>query len=350
MHSGRQAKVLTVGPAFNGFGGLSALMRMYRSAVDGFRLLPYDSRRGPLAAFLAGCGSLFALPFYRVAGYNVLHAHAGNGTMFKRAIKAARYGQALGFRTIIHIHDDNFRTTITALPQKYIDTLSHADVVAVLSERWKSYFADTLGCRRVETLPNFTGDVRVVRNRAKRRPEEPLRLLFMGKLCAEKGIFDLLYALEPLAAKYQGYLQLSIAGKGDSDAVIDIIDRLKLDRIVCFEGYVDREDKDRLMRLSDILMLPSHTDGMPVGVLEAGVYNMPCITTDVGAIPDVVEHGVNGYIVEADRPEQLTEAIKYYLDNPQQIPVQGQAARDRIAAFLPKSFCPRLEKFYNSLF
>lgn len=350
MYPKRQAKVLTVGPDINGPGGLSALMRMYRSAVNGFTLLPYDSRRGRLSAFMAGWGSLLALPFYRVAGYNVLHAHAGNGSLFNRALKAARYGRALGFRTIIHIHDNNFRTTIPALPQRYIDTLSDADVIAVLSERWKSYFTDTIGCRRVETVPNFAGDIRIVRNRAKRRPEEPLRLLFMGKLCAEKGIFDLLRALEPLARTYHGYLQLSIAGNGDSKAVIALIDQLKLDRIVCFEGYVDGEDKDRLMRLSDILMLPSHTDSMPVGVLEAGVYNMPCITTDVGAIPDVIEHGVNGYIVKAGHPEQLTKAIQYYLDNPQQIPAQGQAARDRIANFLPKSFCPRLDKFYNSLF
>lgn len=350
MYPKRQVKALTVGPDINGPGGLSALMRMYKSAVGNFRLIHYNSRRGRLASFLTLWASMMMLPFYRIAGYKVLHTHAGNGQLFKRALKAARYGRALGFRTIIHIHDHNYRSTVPELPRSYLDTLSGADIIAVLSDRWKDYFSDTIGCQRVETIPNFVEDVRVVRNRTKRRPEEPLRLLFMGKICAEKGIFDILRALEPLARTYHGYLQLSIAGKGDSDAVIALIDQLNLDRIVCFEGYVDGEEKDRLMRLSDVLVLPTHTDSMPVGILEAGVYNMPCITTDIGAITEVVRHGVNGYIVEPGHPEQLTEAIQYYLDNPQQIPVQGQAARDRIAGFLPKNFCPRLEELYSSLF
>ena len=170
----------------------------------------------------------------------------------------------------------------------------------------------------------------------------------MGKLTQQKGVYDLVRALEPLAAKYQSYLQLAIAGSGESDQVIALIDELKLDRIVTFEGWVDEKEKDRLMRLSDVLILPSYREGMPVGILEAGIYGMACIATSVGAMPDVVDDGVNGFLVDPGEPDQLTDAIQFYLDNPRKISEHGAAAREHIAAFLPAPVLARLDALYSS--
>lgn len=345
----RQAKILTVGPAMNGPGGLSALMRMYRSAFPGFRHLSYSSRRGPLAGLFVTLYPLVALPFMRLSGYSILHVHATTGSFFHRAECVVRFGQKLGFRTVFHFHDEDFDEFLGSVSPRHIETIRRASAVAVLSDSWASFYRDRLGCRRVVTLPNMVGDVRVVRDRSKRRLEEPLRLLYMGKFTSEKGIFDLIRALEPLADKYQGYLQLTVAGSGDSEAVIALIDELKLDRTVRFMGYVESKDKDRLLRLSDVLVLPSYREGMPVGILEAGVYNMACIATSVGAIPDVIEHGVNGYLVDPGRPDQITEAIQYYLDNPQAISSQGREARERISPYLPAAATARFTEFYNSL-
>ncbi len=350
-YAGRPAsyKVLTVGPDIHGSGGLCALMRVYARVSDRFHMLPFSSRNGRIAGFLTEMSTLLRMPFCRLAGYNVLHVHATSDSFFFRASRALRWGQKLGFRTIVHCHNDDFADFLAPLDKKHARAISRASAVLVLSDSWITYFSKTLGCRRVVVIPNLVPDVRIVRNRAKRRPEEPLRLLYMGKLTQQKGVYDLVRALEPLAAKYQSYLQLAIAGSGESDQVIALIDELKLDRIVTFEGWVDEKEKDRLMRLSDVLILPSYREGMPVGILEAGIYGMACIATSVGAMPDVVDDGVNGFLVDPGEPDQLTDAIQFYLDNPRKISEHGAAAREHIAAFLPAPVLARLDALYSSL-
>lgn len=345
----RQAKVLTVGPDINGPGGLSALMRVYKSVLGCFEYVHYSSRRGRAAGLIAEAKALAQLPFYRLGGYNVLHVHANTGNYFLRAERILRWGRRLGYRTVLHCHSEDFPEFLSTVSRRCIDTIRNVSAVAVLTERWAPFFRDELKCRRVETVPNLITELRQPRNRTKRRPEEPLRLLYMGKITADKGIFDLIRSLVPLAGKYQDYLQLTITGKGDSAALISLIDRLNLDRTVRFEGYVEKTEKDRILRLNDILVIPSYKEGMPIGMFEAGVYNMPCIATSVGAIPDVIKHGVNGYLVEPGKPEQLTQAIQYYLNNVQEIPVQARAAREMVEPYLAPVVCRRLAALHASL-
>lgn len=344
-----QPKVLTVGPEITGTDGLAALMRAYRDSFGCLKLLPYNSRHGRFAAAAGRIAHAIRLPLLRLAGYNILHAHASNADTLRLSARLLRAGRRAGFRTILHWHGMDYQNIFTRAPQWIRHETQRADAVIVLSEAWLPFFRDCLSCRRVTAIPNLVPDIRITRNRSFRRPDEPLRMLYIGKFERRKGLFDLIRAIRPLAQKYESYLQLTIAGAGEINPVIDLVDELNLNSTIRFEGNVEFKEKDRLYRLNDVLVHPSHTDGMPVDILEAGVYNMPCIATRVGAIPDVIQHGVNGYLVDPGQPEQLTEAIRYYLTNPQAIPEQGERARRLIEPYLPTSVATRFSQLYHQL-
>lgn len=348
--TGRKPKVLTVGPAKNGLGGISALMRVYAACYGNrFHYRALERRNGAPGSALVEAAALLSLPFYRMAGYNILHVQAEATSNFPKSARAVRWGHRLGFKTVFHCHSENFDQYMHDHAMRHAADVSHADAVILPTGKWEDFYKNEIGCRRVYGVPNIALDVKVVRNRTKRRPEEPLRLLYMGKIEEGKGIFDLLEALAPIADQYEGYLQLTVAGLGRTDDLIAAIDRLGLDRTVRYMGWVEEEDKDKLLRLNDILVLPSHAEGMPVGVLEAGVYNMPCIASRVGAIPDVIEHGVTGYLVEPGNVDELTEAILYYIEKPAEIPFQGNEARQRITRYFPAKIGKQLYAIYQDL-
>ncbi len=65
-----------------------------------------------------------------------------------------------------------------------------------------------------------------------------------------------------------------------------------------FLGTLVGEEKWRQFSSADIFVLPSHTEDMPVSILEAMAVGLPVIATEVGSIPEVIDHGVSGFLVK----------------------------------------------------
>jgi len=78
-------------------------------------------------------------------------------------------------------------------------------------------------------------------------------------------------------------------------------------------GWVEHENKTVLLENSDIFILPSYQEDLPMAILEAMSYGLPILSTNVAGIPSLVEHGYNGYLVEPgdidDCVDKLTELI-----------------------------------------
>ena len=82
----------------------------------------------------------------------------------------------------------------------------------------------------------------------------------------------------------------------------------------------------KYMKAFDVFVLPSVKEGFPWVVLEAMAAKIPVITTSVGAVPEIIEDGKNGILIEPKNPEQIAEAIWYLLENErvrQELPLQG---------------------------
>ncbi|MEY4653464.1 MAG: hypothetical protein RI884_2045 [Pseudomonadota bacterium] len=125
---------------------------------------------------------------------------------------------------------------------------------------------------------------------------DPLRLLFVGNLSARKGVPELLraLALSPLAAMP---LQLTLAGGGDLQTFRAIATAMGLGDRVRFEGWAPQARVAQLMSESDLLVLPSHDEGLPLVILEALACGVPVVCTPVGEIPHVLQDGVHARFV-----------------------------------------------------
>ena len=142
--------------------------------------------------------------------------------------------------------------------------------------------------------------------------QEVIKILFLARIIKEKGIFELIDAVEKLSIKRKN-LELIIAGDGaDFLRLKEKVAKYKNIRIT---GDVQGEDKINLFKESHLYILPSYTEGLPISVLEAMLFGLPVITTKVGGLKYFIEEGKMGYLVKPKNTNELIEKIEYLIDN-----------------------------------
>lgn len=145
---------------------------------------------------------------------------------------------------------------------------------------------------------------------------QPLKLLFVGRVCRDKGILELIKAAKIL--KEEGYhFVLNIVGNsGDADKIDDfkkISTMLELDDVINFLGRIPfGKELFKIYRMSDILILPSAHEGFPRVVTEALASGVLVLVTKVGGIKYVLEDKKDVYFIEKE-PASIVEAFKRLL-------------------------------------
>jgi L-malate glycosyltransferase len=106
-----------------------------------------------------------------------------------------------------------------------------------------------------------------------------------------------------------------------------LVDDFQLTDSVHFLGWI--ENPLPMMNDSDVFVLPSDTEGLPLSIIEAVALGLPCIATNIGVIPELIEHGKNGYLIEKDNVEALVEGIKHLIDDPELLHQMSKLSRER---------------------
>jgi glycosyltransferase involved in cell wall biosynthesis len=148
---------------------------------------------------------------------------------------------------------------------------------------------------------------------------KPLKLLFVGSLTQRKGIANLFAAVEALGK----HVSLTLVGR-KIDAECQALD-FALAKHTWIPS-MSHTDILSLMRSHDVLVFPSLFEGFGLVITEAMSQGTPVITTERTAGPDLMEHGRNGWLIEAGSTEALIIAIEELLDKPEQISEIGKAA------------------------
>ncbi|MFB6273388.1 MAG: glycosyltransferase family 4 protein [Salinibacter sp.] len=129
-------------------------------------------------------------------------------------------------------------------------------------------------------------------------------LTFVGRLVHQKNPFALLQAMRTV-----DHGRLLVVGSGPYGARMHTyVQHHGLEGRVVMTGQ--REDIPELLSASDLFVLPSRWEGLPLTIIEAMMAGLPVITTDVGGNPELVEHGVNGLLVPPNDVEALASAIR----------------------------------------
>ncbi|GAA6207072.1 glycosyltransferase [Cognatishimia sp. WU-CL00825] len=151
-------------------------------------------------------------------------------------------------------------------------------------------------------------------------------LLFVGRLAAVKGLPILLQAIANLPD-----LSLTVIGDGPDRRQLEQQARdLGLADRVSFVGYKSQTDVAGSLKQHDIFVLPSFAEGVPVVLMEAMAAGMPVVTTQIAGIPELVEHGVSGYLVPPGDHLALSETLEKLSKDPELQHKMGAAGRARV--------------------
>jgi glycosyltransferase involved in cell wall biosynthesis len=199
---------------------------------------------------------------------------------------------------------------------------------------YRDFFVNRIGLPvdRCPVLNNWTATpplLKIGLSRGQRAVSSPLEILFLGWVEKEKGIFELLECTLRLSDRNDSpTFRLLIAGGGSAMAEANrYVNAHGLTDVVQFLDWIDGDEKLERLRNAELLVLPSHIEGMPNALIEAMAAGLPVVGTDVGAVGDVVSDGVTGFIVPPGDVDRLFEVLLELLGDPDLRSRMGQAGR-----------------------
>ncbi|MDH3683863.1 MAG: glycosyltransferase, partial [Acidimicrobiia bacterium] len=156
------------------------------------------------------------------------------------------------------------------------------------------------------------------------------RVLFVGRLAEVKGLPVLLEALR-IVAKTHPTVSLTVVGDGPGRERFEAVARdLGLTGAVDFVGYRSQAEVASHLAETDVFVLPSYAEGVPVTLMEAMGSGLPVVATQVGGVSELVEHERNGFIVKPGDPAELADRISTLVGDPRRRQRFGDAGRSRV--------------------
>lgn len=349
------ARVLMVGPDRSLKGGIV-------SVVEGYFEAGLEDRCSALCYQGTGAGSSLleknisfarALLSYcrKIANYDVVHLHISAKGSFKRKSIMANIAKHAGKKVILHEHSGEFARDFEAGDDGYRQNIrrvfNSVDRVVVLSEEWHDYFA--------ENVVSDPGNLTVLHNGVPIPPvnASPCKhhnVLFMGRLDDRKSPDILLRASKSLLLSNPD-IRIIFGGDGELDRYRELACELGIADRCDFIGWVVGVEKDRLFRNAGIYCLPSKNEAMPMSVMEAMSYGVPVITTNVGGVPQLIQNGLDGLLMEVDDVEGLSRLLTELSSSPKMRSEIGFAGRKKIIdCFSVQSSIDNLVNIYQDLF
>lgn len=299
-----------------------------RPRAGAARLEPLDTR-GPgsaAASLLVLARALGKLVRGRLdGGLAGVHVNMAERLSLFRKGTIVLASRALGVPVVIHLHAQmqGFYAALPA-PLRALTrwTFALASGVVVIGAEPRRFVVEELRvpAARVEVVLN--GVPGPASAPARPRDAHVRRVAFVGRLCEPKGVSDLLRALAvaPLARER---VQVTLAGHGDIEGYRAQARELGVDGFVRFAGWCDQAAVQALLGESDLLVLPSHDEVLPLVVLEALAHGLAVICTPVGELPGVLVDGENAAFVPVGDVDGLGRAIASLLAD--------DARRERLA-------------------
>lgn len=175
--------------------------------------------------------------------------------------------------------------------------------------------------------------------------EETKLILFAGRLVKEKGVDILLQAVALLEISNW---RLFIAGDGvERTNLTSLCAELNISDKVSFLG--DRTDIPELIAASNLVVLPSRWEGLPLTLLEALAAGTPVVANNLGGVPEVMTNGAEGFLTPPENPQAVKDAIEKVLLNDNLARSMGMAGKIRAADYSVSSVSQQLFSMYQQL-
>jgi glycosyltransferase involved in cell wall biosynthesis len=179
-----------------------------------------------------------------------------------------------------------------------------------------------------------------------------VNILFLSNLFYSKGVIDYLDAIVILKNEGIGNFKAFIAGK-EADMTAETLmlelNKREITDSVTFMGPKFDNEKWELLKNSDLFVFPTYyaCEAFPVVLIEAMQSGLPVIATREGAIPEIVDDGVTGFLVDYRNPGQIAEKLKILINDPRLRKNMSEAGREK---FLQKYTFDIFEKKMKNIF
>ena len=345
---GSDVRVAMLGPDTSLPGGVSTLITSYRNVGFPQRVaveqIPCTS--GGVTAVKLGAG---LLSFGRlVAGlavrrWDVIHIHSSLNASFARDMALTLPARTAGVPFVLQVHGG---------PTDWLEpsnggararlarwTLESAGAVVAVSQAWGDTLQRLAPRAHVVVIPNGVE----IPARSGGNPAGPV--VATGRLGPPKGTFVLIEAV----ASIEG-LKSVIAGDGEIGEARKLATRLDAGARISIPGWLEESERECLLDGASIYCLPSRSEGLPMGLLEAMAHGLPVVVSPVGGIVDLVSDGKNGLVVSPDDPDALAEALKLLTNSPKLMKTLGDEARATIVdRYTIEASIASLADVYDSL-
>ena len=325
--------------------------------------LPHDAPRLHFHPVVINQYQLFRYPDYtlplsvrmadvsRDCGLDVLHVHYAVPHATAAILARSMLPPQLQPRVVTTLHGTD--TTLLGSDPGYGPAIHHAlscsDAVTTVSEFLRQETRRVLG---------FDGPLEMIHNFFKprprtRRPEEvraelglgdEVVLLHSSNLRALKRVDLLLESVARVRAR-RPFKLVILAGSSFAPFVAQV-KALKLEeRVVVRENVTGIED---YLQIADLGFFTSESESFCLSILEAMCFGVPSVARRVGGIPEVVQDGVSGCLLDSAEPEALARALEHLIDSPQERARLGTAGRDRAREyFSAEAILPQYEALYR---
>ena len=264
---------------------------------------------------------------------DLLHIHAAFGASFYRKAPFVYLAYFLNVPVILHIHGAEwspFFSEASGAEKKWKKKIiNKCSRIIVLSDEWGKKLEEATASDKIAVVENFSAITDFEKSNTN---QSKWKVLFLGFLCKRKGCFNIPDVVTKVCNEMEN-VTFILAGSGEDEdyqCLIELIQKYDCENHVDFPGWIRGKEKEELLKIADIFFLPSYAEGMPMSILEAMGYGLPVVSTTVGGIPQLVEHGVNGYLYEPGDVDGFTEGILRLLRDPELRDRMGKAGYDRV--------------------
>ena len=309
--------VMFVAPDIRSHGGVATVIGNYQRSEfwAKYKCVRFSSCRDWNSRFARIAHSLWRYVVFLVAIVSsrpaVVSVHTSASGSYYRKLGYILLSRLFAIPVVIHIHAANFFEFFAKgnVFKRFAVTrgLKLSESLIFLSEGTLDQFKDFFHGVRMAVVPN---PVDVNRYESLTRPPAKgnYRILFMGWIIKEKGVYDIVDVIPEVIARFP-QAEFLFAGNKEIEHLKKLIEDRHLSRHAKVLGWVDGKEKSDLLRTSRLLLLPSYTEGVPNVILEAMASGLPVITSPVGGIPSVFIEGENGYFVPPGNTRELAARI-----------------------------------------
>lgn len=297
----------------------------------------------------------FALAFIKIifltgsGKIKIAHLHvAERGSFFRKAI-LARYLQKRGVKVILHHHGAEFELFYSSLSEKkktFVSSiLTEVDLNIVLSQKLITMITTKAPQAKVEVLYNAV-------NTPSQNPynKDSKTVLFLGRLGERKGAYDLLKVIKMLDNEIDKEVKFAMCGDGEIAQIKQYITEHSLQHRIEHVGWIDGEQKKKILANTMLNVLPSYNEGLPMTILETMAAGIPNVSTNIASIPEVIINGENGFLIEPGDIEALYKSIKLVVNSLELRKEFSKKSFETISAnFSLENNITHIKRIYNTL-